>query len=133
RPAEHDAIAMDRVELCRIPVAVVQTLRDQTPRLHGQLMERWQRALADADTWLTELSTGPARARVARLLLHFDAVSNGEAFFLPTREDMGAMLGITTESTSKVTAEFKRQGWLLAAEVQHARIDRAALSTLTSA
>ncbi|MCB1737956.1 MAG: Crp/Fnr family transcriptional regulator [Gammaproteobacteria bacterium] len=133
RPAEHDAIAMDRVELCRIPVAVVQTLRDQTPRLHGQLIERWQRALADADTWLTELSTGPARARVARLLLHFHAVSNGEAFFLPTREDMGAMLGITTESTSKVTAEFKRQGWLLAVGVQYARIDHAALSTLTSA
>ncbi|MCB1736287.1 MAG: Crp/Fnr family transcriptional regulator [Gammaproteobacteria bacterium] len=131
RPAEHDAIAMDRVELCRIPLGVVQTLRDDTPRLHRQLIERWQRALADADTWLTELSTGPARTRVARLLLHFEAAAGGADFFLPTREDMGAMLGITTESTSKVTAEFKRQGWLQSAEGPFVRIDRAALSQLT--
>lgn len=126
---------MDRVEVCRIPVSVVQALQRDTPRLHEQLIERWQRALADADTWLTELSTGTARVRVARLLLHFSAQAEGAnedtLIFLPTREDMGAMLGVTTESASKVTAEFKRQGWLVPESSQHARIDRAALAELT--
>ena len=30
-----------------------------------------------------------------------------------SREDMGAMLGITTETTSRTIAEFKRQGLLV--------------------
>ncbi len=36
---------------------------------------------------------------------------------------MGAMLGITTESASKATAEFKRQGWLKPLRQNRAWID----------
>jgi len=78
--------------------------------LHRELMTRWQRALSEADAWLTELSTGSARQRVARLLLRLvrdRATSDCQLF---SREDMGAMLGITTETTSRTIAEFKRQG-----------------------
>ncbi|MGB1111026.1 MAG: Crp/Fnr family transcriptional regulator, partial [Gammaproteobacteria bacterium] len=108
----HDAVALDNVRLCRIPLSVVDTLRRDTPHLHDGLMTRWQRALVGADDWITRLSTGNSKRRVARLLLMLDEASEDDSFFLPTREDMGAMLGITTESASKATAEFKRQGWL---------------------
>ncbi|MDX2504813.1 MAG: helix-turn-helix domain-containing protein [Gammaproteobacteria bacterium] len=46
-----------------------------------------------------------------------------DSFFLPTRDDMGAMLGITTESASKATAEFRRNGWLKPLEHNRAWID----------
>lgn len=109
---EHDAIAIHHTEVCRYPARVVRTLGRETPKLHRELMTRWQRALSEADAWLTELSTGPARRRVARLLLRLvrdQANSECESF---SREDMGAILGITTETASRTIAEYKRQNLL---------------------
>ncbi len=121
--ADHDAITMDHVRVCRIPRSVINTLQRDTPNLHASLIRRWQKALSGADSWITKLSTGNARQRVARLLLLMDQASTDDSFFLPTRDDMGAMLGITTESASKATAEFKRQGWLKPLSQNRAWID----------
>ena len=68
-PYQHDAVALQRSEICRFPTRVVKELGRESPKLHQELMTRWQRALTEADAWLTELSTGSARQRVARLLL----------------------------------------------------------------
>jgi len=105
QPADHEAITMDHVRVCRIPRSIIATL-------HDALMQRWQKALSGADNWITRLTSGNAKSRVARLLLLLDENSEDDSFFLPTREDMGAMLGITTESASKATAEFRRNLWL---------------------
>lgn len=69
QPADHDAITMDHVQVCRIPRSIIESLRHDTPRFHNALMQRWQKALSSADTWITRLSTGNARVRVSRLLL----------------------------------------------------------------
>jgi CRP-like cAMP-binding protein len=122
-PANHEAVTMDHVRVCRIPRSVIESLRRDTPRLHDALMARWQKALTSADKWLTRLSTGNAKSRVARLLLLLDENTEDESFFLPTREDMGAMLGVTTESVSKVTAEFRRNNWLKLLDSHRAWID----------
>jgi len=109
---KHDVIVLHRTQVCRYPVTVVRELSRINPALHQELMRRWQLALTEADAWLTELSTGSARQRVARLLLR---LANGKAEAdceLFGREDLGAMLGITTETASRTTAEFKRQGLL---------------------
>lgn len=121
--ADHDAVTLDHVRVCRIPRSVIKTLQRDTPNLHDSLIKRWQKALSGADSWITRLSTGNARQRVARLLLLMDQASTDDSFFLPTRDDMGAMLGITTESASKATAEFKRQGWLKPLSQNRAWID----------
>lgn len=127
QPSGHEAITMDHVKVCRIPRSVIETLRRDTPRLHDQLIERWQKALNSADQWITHLSTGNAKVRVARLLLLLDNASEDDSFFLPTRDDMGAMLGITTESASKATAEFRRNSWLRPLPHNRAWIDADAL------
>jgi CRP-like cAMP-binding protein len=112
-PYQHDAVVLQATEVCRFPARVVRSLGAENPALHTELMSRWQRALSEADAWLTELSTGSARQRVARLLLRLvrDRASSECALF--SREDMGAMLGITTETTSRTIAEFKRQSLLV--------------------
>jgi CRP/FNR family transcriptional regulator len=110
---QHDAIALQPTEVCRFPSRVVRQLGQVNPRLHQELMERWQRALTEADAWLTELSTGAARQRVARLLLRLVRNTEESACDLFSREDMGAMLGITTETASRTIAEFKRQSLLV--------------------
>ncbi len=131
-PALHDAVALHDVEVCRIPLTVVSHIQQNSPVLHQQLMDRWRRALADADQWLTHLSTGTSKLRVARLLLMLSSSCKQEVFFLPTREDIGAMLALTTESASKATAEFRRNGWLDVVDQQHARIDRSALEAFVA-
>jgi len=105
----HHAEALQDSELCRIPIAVIEKLDRESPRLHKQVLNRWHQAVIESDNWLTHMSTGTARERVARLCLFLnDRETN--LCQLPSREDMGAMLGITTETTSRIIAEFKRQG-----------------------
>ncbi len=107
----HDAIVMQTTEVCVLPIEVVQRLSKENADLHHELMKRWQRALTDADLWITQLSTGSARQRVARLLIKLvcDEDQRCELF---NREDMGAILGITTETASRTVADFKRKGLL---------------------
>jgi CRP/FNR family transcriptional regulator, anaerobic regulatory protein len=111
-PYQHEAVALAQTEVCRFPARLVRALGQQNPALHRELMARWQRALSEADAWLTELSTGSARQRVARLLLRLVRDDESSPCQLFGREDMGAMLGVTTETASRTIAEFKRQGLL---------------------
>lgn len=123
QPSNHEAVTLDHVSVCRIPRSVINELSHATPRLHGGLLQRWQKALRSADDWITQLTTGKASVRVARLLLLLAEHSQDESFFLPTREDMGAMLGITTESASKATAEFRRNQLLMPLDHHRAWVD----------
>ena len=110
---QHEAIALHVTEVCRFPARLVRDLGRENPALHRELMARWQRALTEADAWLTELSTGSARQRIARLLLRLVRDRETSECQLFGREDMGAMLGVTTETASRTIAEFKRQSLLV--------------------
>ena len=115
----HDAIALQPTELCRYPAKAVNELSIENPRLHHDLMARWQKALTDADAWVTELSTGSAKQRVARLLLRLVRDEDSSECSLFGREDMGAMLGITTETASRTIADFKRKGLIVETATNH--------------
>ncbi|BAI76488.1 transcriptional regulator (plasmid) [Azospirillum sp. B510] len=127
-PYRHTAIAIHPVLTCRIPRAVIQRLSEETQHLHQQLMRRWHQAVERADAFLVELGTGSARARVARLFLTL-VDDLGECDFFG-REDVGAVLGITTETASRVVAELKRQGLLEEQRPNRFRCDTAALREL---
>jgi CRP/FNR family transcriptional regulator, anaerobic regulatory protein len=109
---EHTAGALEITEVCRIPRDVVRNLASRKPQLYQEIMARWHRALSDADRWITEFNTGTSRARVARLLLWLADRNGGERCQLFSREDLGAVLGLTTETASRVMAELKRQGYI---------------------
>ncbi len=130
RPYQHHAVAIDPVLSCRIPVHTVERLGRELPHFHRQLLGRWQQAVGDADTWLTELATGSAKSRVARLLLRLAARDSDAMCFLPTREDMGAMMGVSTETVSRITAEFSRDGLLSKVAKNRASIERYALQNI---
>ncbi len=123
KPYEHDAVVLQPTEVCCLPVRTVQLLGEENPQLHMELLHRWQRALSEADAWLTELSTGPARERVARLLLRLVRDLEAPECTLFGREDLGAMLGITTETASRTIAEFKRKGILTDLGGNRTRVD----------
>jgi CRP-like cAMP-binding protein len=119
----HHAIALKNTEICRIPIADIEQLIRKSPNLYKQLTARWQKIQSDADIWLAELTVGSSKKRVANLLLYLDAQNTNESFYLPAREDLGALLAITTETVSRVIAEFKRQG-LLQTQQHNAQIDK---------
>lgn len=128
---EHTAVVLRPALVCRLPRDVVKRLSVETPRLHNQLMKRWHAQVRQADEWLTALSTGSARSRVARLFLHLAEVEPAcqgcPEVELFSREDLGAMLGVTTETASRVVADFKRSGLVTELRTNHFRVDPAAL------
>lgn len=106
---KHDAIALHDTEICRYPTSATKELSKTNPTLHQEFMSRWEQALDDADTWATEFSTGTAKQRVSRLLLMLSKDNPAHTCTLFSREDIGAILSITTETASRMIAEFKRQ------------------------
>lgn len=108
RPYEHTAVTLQPTFLCCIPIDAVHRLDTACPDLHWQLIKRLKGSLHAADEWLTELSTGSARARLARLLVTLVVAADECEVF--SRENLGAMLGVTTETASRTMAEFKREG-----------------------
>lgn len=123
---EHAAIVLQPAKVCRLPKEVVTRL---TPRLNRQLMNKWHDMVQRSHECTRELSTGSARQRVARLMLML-APPAVESCRLFGREDVGALLGITTETASRVIAEFRRQGLLTEISSNIFRRDVAALERL---
>ena len=105
----HSAIALQDTDVCRIPREVVLQLDKTHPAVHQALLQRWQKSVDQAELCITALSTGPAEARMARLLIMLGG-AGGLSDSMPGREDMGALLGITTETASRIMAAFKRRG-----------------------
>lgn len=108
-PHRHSAIAITQVNACRVPIETMHTLIEKYPDLHQQLLGRLQQHLDAADRFITEFSTGSAEARVARLLLFLDRSNQGAYCDLLGREEMASILGITTETASRIMANLKRR------------------------
>jgi CRP-like cAMP-binding protein len=107
---DSDAIALTPVSVCRIPLEVIQKLAKNSPRLHSQLMHKWQRALKDADDWLADMNFGSARQRVGNLVLKMRSPINSDVSMLFSREDMGAMLDLKLETVSREISRLVREG-----------------------
>lgn len=111
-PYMHHTICLQDTSVCRISIEDIERLNQNSSHLYKQLTARWQQLQSDADIWLTELTVGNSKKRVANLLLYLAGRNAINSFYLPSREDIGAMLAITTETVSRIIAEFKRQGIL---------------------
>lgn len=132
QPYRHTAIAMQSTRVCRIPMTTIQRLNADTPRLYGQFMKRWQQSVDRADEWLTFLSTGTARARIARLFLYLLGDSQEPLCQLFGREDVAAILGITSETSSRLIAELKRERIVIALPGNRFRCDISKLHEIAS-
>lgn len=116
---KHTAIALHETHACRIPKSAIAHLSTDHPRLCHQIMVRWEKNVDDADRTITQFSTGPADVRVARLLMHLSMPGEEGRCMAIGREDMGSILGVTTETASRVMADFKRRGVVLDTSNQH--------------
>ena len=108
----HKAVAVHDVVLLKIPTQSLKQLKQQYPDKFFSIIEKMYESLNIADAWITQFSTGSIKARVARLitfLSYLETETAPDIVELLTCEEMASVLGVTTESVSRVLAEFKRQ------------------------
>ena len=128
----HTAVTVNKVDACRIPLATLEELQSRHPELCNQIRQHLQDHLDRADEWIIALGAGPARERVAHLLLmqgELSADPNGDIALLG-REDMAAIVGISVETVSRIVAEFKRGHLLYKVAEDLYRCDREALQAI---
>lgn len=109
---DSEAIALTRLSVCRIPLEVIHTLSSNSQHMHKSLMQKWQRALKEADDWLADLNFGSASQRVAGLVLKMRHPADSGMCTLFSREDMGAMLDLKFETVSREIGKLVRAGIL---------------------
>lgn len=134
RAHADDAVACTEVELCRIPGHLLSEMSAREPALLHELMARWQRALDGAEAWVTDLTTGPARRRVLRLLLKLGDYTRPQGdIWLPAREEMGAMLDMSVETASRLISALRREGVLQTPGLRTVRVERERLARALAA
>lgn len=107
----HTAVALNALELEHVAISRLMNHYGANPSALMRLLCQWHNALAQADKWIADFSTGAVRLRVARLmeyLAQLDAHDPRDPFTLPTVADMADILGVTPESVSRHMAVFKR-------------------------
>lgn len=115
----HTVVTLSHARVCRIPLSTLRDLSSRSESVRGNLMEKWAGALRESETWFAEMNTGAARQRVARLLLAMRQKTAPHMSMLFKREDMGAMLDLTLETSSRVISSFIREGLLARPDAAH--------------
>lgn len=118
-PHAHTAMAIDDVQAYQIPMRLIKSVTAEDAETYCQLMEYWHAYLQLADTWITDFSTGAIRGRVARLLRYLvetEEDTGPREMNLLTVEEMAEILGVTSESVSRVMADMKRSKILQAVD-----------------
>jgi CRP-like cAMP-binding protein len=110
RRYHSEAIALTDVQLCQIPIAVVNNLRTASGSIHQQLMQKWHSALKEADNWLADINFGPAARRVRQFILKMRHPHEPQYTTLFSREDMGAMMDLKFETVSREVSALTKAG-----------------------
>ncbi len=126
----YTATTLSQARACRTPVHRVWETAQHDSQLRQSLTAQWQQSLDEADFVIAHLSTGPARQRVARLLMHLTRRQARQLSQVMPREDMASLLGLTPETVSRTCAAFKREG-LLHERAGILSVDQARLSAIS--
>lgn len=91
-----EAIALDDVDLCRIPHRELEIIRKYSTQLSESVVGRLCKESDLSDIWITHFSTGSVNQRLANLLIflasHQDD-SHKKSVKLLSRDDMASILG----------------------------------------
>lgn len=123
QPYRADARACGDLEVCRLSRPLVEELCAQHAGLQRELMRQWQHALDEVEDWRVELARGSARERMLRLLLKLSEYTDDLGLiWMPGRQEIGDMLGITLETASRLVSACRQDGLLELVGVRRARL-----------
>jgi CRP/FNR family transcriptional regulator len=128
----HSAVAIEPLECCRIPQAVAGFLEENACRgFYRAVLSQYQAACEGADSFVATLRGGTPEQKMARLLLTLGAMHGGRHCVSLLRTDIGAALGLSMETASRLMAEFRRRG-LVKATGRQLHCDRDTLSKIAA-
>jgi CRP-like cAMP-binding protein len=117
----HSAIAVEDVDAIWLSSEQLRSLRNQGSAEYLELLERHCEELRQAERWTAEFSADTTPCRIARLikyLAELQQLPNENEVELLTCQEMGEVIGVSTESASRVLAKFKRAGVLRRSETR---------------
>lgn len=110
---QTDAWACTDVVLHSIPILRRPGQTTVPDTHHTELYAGLLRQFHDAMAWTAQLTRGTARQRVVSLLLRIAALTpSAQPIWLPSRQDMADMVGITHVTASRIVAQLCREGAL---------------------
>ena len=107
---DSEATALTDASLCRIPAEIVHSLSQSSPRMYAGLLDKWQKALHEADDWLAAINFGTARQRVSHFMLAMRHGTDPGVTTIFSREDMGAMMDLKLETVSREISALLKAG-----------------------
>ncbi len=111
----HSAVTVTEAEGEWAPAAQLRRLRRERSEEYLQLVERHCTELRSAERWITEFSGDTTTCRIARViryLAELQRLPGTDTVELLTCQEMAEVIGVSTESASRVLARFKRHGLL---------------------
>lgn len=127
---DQTAIALLEADVCRIPYSVLKDILESDPEFYKAVLKEWHYQLEESIKCITELSTGPLRQRIARVLLTLVDEANHNYLLeidMISTNDIAALTGSTRESVSRIIAELKRNRLLIKSGPKKFRFDELAL------
>jgi CRP/FNR family transcriptional regulator, anaerobic regulatory protein len=121
----HSAVPVRTVRADWVFISTVRRQREAGTSWYQQLLECRCAGLRRAERWIAEFTADNTRCRIARLLAYLadlerkpDAEWQGRFadVELLTCQEFGEAVGVSTETASRVLADFKRAGLLRASQ-----------------
>lgn len=107
---DTDAWACTDVVIQKIPVLRHLGPSAAVDPFHPDLTPRLLRHFHEALEWTAQITRGTARRRVVCLLLRLQTLSvTGQAIWLPSRQEIADMVGITHVTASRIIAQLCRE------------------------
>ncbi|MEN9889926.1 MAG: hypothetical protein RLY78_221 [Pseudomonadota bacterium] len=120
-PHASEAVACAAVQLRRVPLDVLS----HDALAATRLLRQAARALAAAQAWSAEVVAGPAADRVRHLLTRLAEHEDADGLcWLPSRQEMAAMLDLRHETVSRHVSALRQQGLISVSQGSRARLHR---------
>ncbi len=108
----HDAIALTPVEVCKLSVDELHTLRKGSDAIDTALMERWVQSLRSSEDMMLELGAKKAPEKLASFLIRWcegDEGTNDWQELPLSRGELGELMGLTLETVSRFLSDWKKR------------------------
>jgi len=116
-PHTTSAVALSDCTVCLIPRLVLSVQMGSNPQFSSALLHLLAEALSTSAARMLHLAYKPVRERLAEALLLLQSTYRAEGDAQPfttaiSREELGALMGTTKETTTRMLSEFKHEGML---------------------
>lgn len=131
RPRSSAAIARTDAELLIVPGDAFRRLLAEEPSVQRRLLQTTAERLSTSGEREGALAFLDAPARLARVLLQLDALSD-DGYVTISQAEMADRTGLTRQTVAKVLGRWRRAGWLITGRGRVMLLNRDVLGRLAA-